>query len=98
MDHENKTVLRRRYTFSGVVQGVGFRWRSRHAAEAAGVSGWVRNEGEGVVMELQGSEAQLARVLEGIERSSYIRIEGMEVRTLPPDPDERGFHVRDDRW
>ena len=32
-------ITRKRFSFSGYVQGVGFRWRARRAAEAAGVTG-----------------------------------------------------------
>ena len=37
----------RRYTVTGRVQGVGFRWFVEHAAVQLGVSGWVRNRGDG---------------------------------------------------
>ena len=36
--------IRRRYHFYGRVQGVGFRYYAQYAADAAGVTGWVRNE------------------------------------------------------
>ena len=90
-----EALIRRRYVFSGSVQGVGFRWRARHAAALYGVTGWVRNELSGTVtMELQGGAAAIAAVLEAIERGSYIRVEDVRVRTLPPEPEERGFAVR----
>ena len=92
-------MFRRRIVFFGDVQGVGFRWRARHAAAAVGATGWVRNEMDGsVTMELQGSEAQIDRVLESLARGLYIRIEDMDVRSIPVEPDERGFVTRDDRW
>lgn len=92
-----EAVLRRRLRFYGVVQGVGFRWRARHAAAAAGATGWVRNELDGsVTMELQGSQAQIDRVLQSLERGLYIRIEDLEIRAIPPEPEERGFVTRDD--
>ena len=92
-------IIRRRIAFYGAVQGVGFRWRARHAAGAAGVTGWVKNEDDGsVTMEVQGREAQIDAVIEMIDRGPYIDIERMEVRTLPLRQDERGFSVRFDRW
>ena len=48
-------MIRKRIVFSGWVQGVGFRYRARHAAELLGATGWVRNEYDGsVTMEIQG--------------------------------------------
>ena len=89
--------IRRHLIFTGLVQGVGFRWRARQAA--AGCTGWVRNDYAGTVsMELQGTEAQLDRVLQTLERAPWIRIEGINSRTIPVEPDERGFVTRDDEW
>jgi hydrogenase maturation protein HypF len=61
----------RRYQIRGIVQGVGFRpfvWRtaSRHA-----LGGWVRNDSDGVVLEVQGHEEALEAFI-------------MEVRTSAP--------------
>ena len=96
MDRE---ILRRQLTFSGDVQGVGFRWRARHAAGAVGATGWVRNNPDGTVtMELQGSEEQIDRVLQTLEQGRYIRITEIRVKKLPVLPDERGFVTKDDRW
>ena len=87
-------MIRRHYVFSGWVQGVGFRWRAKNAASLWGCTGWVRNEWDGTVtMELQGLEAQLDRVLAAIADSRYIRIEQIESRDIPVDPDECGFRT-----
>ncbi|MBR0207878.1 MAG: acylphosphatase [Oscillospiraceae bacterium] len=89
-------VIRKRLVFSGIVQGVGFRWRARHAAEAVGATGWVRNDWSGTVtMELQGTEAQIAGVLAALERGAYIRIESIEARRIPTEENERGFRYAD---
>ncbi len=88
-------MIRRHIVFTGWVQGVGFRWRARHAANLAGATGWVRNEYDGsVTMEIQGTQEQIDRVILALEQGRYIRIENMRVRTLPVDPDERSFRVR----
>ena len=92
-------LLRKHLVFSGDVQGVGFRWRARHAARAVGATGWVRNERDGrVSMELQGTEEQIDQVLDALERGLYIRISDIEVRSLPVEPEERSFVTRDDGW
>ena len=85
-------MIRRRIVFTWAVQGVGFRYRARHAAELYGCTGWVRNEYDGsVVMEIQGTEEQVNRVILAIERGTFVRIENMEVKNLPVAEDERGF-------
>ncbi|MBR2770355.1 MAG: acylphosphatase [Solobacterium sp.] len=86
--------IRRHIVFTGWVQGVGFRWRAMHAAEAAGATGWVRNEYDGsVTMEIQGSEEQIDRVISFIEQGRYVKIRNMQVKTIPADPKERGFYA-----
>jgi acylphosphatase len=42
-------VIARRVIVHGFVQGVGFRYSTQQAARARGVSGWVRNRGDGAV-------------------------------------------------
>ena len=93
------TLIRKRLVFRGAVQGVGFRWRARIAADAAGATGWVRNNYDGsVTMELQGTEAQLDMVVQSLDRARYIRIDTLEARRIPVDPEERDFITKDDLW
>lgn len=88
-------MIRKHITFSGWVQGVGFRYCARHAAELYGCTGWVRNEHDGsVTMEIQGEEENIDQVILAIERGTYIRIENMDSRTISVEPEERGFHIR----
>ena len=92
-------IIRRRIRFYGLVQGVGFRYRARHAAAAVGATGWVRNDVGGTVsMEIQGTVEQIDRVIQMIERGTYVRVEHMDQKTIPTEPDERGFVTRDSRW
>ena len=92
-----REIIRRSLCFYGWVQGVGFRGRARAAADAAGATGWVRNNFDGsVTMELQGTEAQIDGVILAIERGTYVRIENMRTKTVPLEEHEYGFHVRDD--
>lgn len=85
-------IIRRRIRLTGAVQGVGLRWRACHAADAAGATGWVRNEDDGsVLMEIQGTESQIDAVILAIERGTYIVIEKMDARTVPPDEHEWCF-------
>lgn len=75
--------MRRRYRFFGDVQGVGFRWRAKHAAEHYGVTGYVENLGDGSVeMEAEGAEEQLDKLIAAIGESRYIDIRAMDVRQI----------------
>ena len=52
MNHE---ILRRRWRFTGRVQGVGFRYFAACAAQKLGLTGWVANNWDGsVTLEAQG--------------------------------------------
>ena len=86
-------MIRCHITFTGYVQGVGFRYRARHAANLYGCTGWVRNEWDGsVTMEIQGEPEDIDRVLLAIEAGRYVEIERMEGRDMPLE-DERGFRT-----
>ena len=85
-------MVRKHIVFNGWVQGVGFRFRAIQAANMHGVTGWVRNDpGGSVTMEIQGTEDQIDRVSVAIERGTYVRIEQMDVRTIPLKEGEHGF-------
>ena len=87
-------IIRKHITFYGWVQGVGFRYRARHAAEHFGATGWVRNEYDGsVTMEIQGSEEQIDQVILAIEKGTFVKIENMDVRDIPPESGEYGFRT-----
>ena len=85
-------MIRKHIIFYGDVQGVGFRFRARHAAEHVGVTGWVKNEYDGSVsMEIQGSQEQIDKVIMAIERETFIRIENIEQETIPIEQGEYYF-------
>ena len=87
-------MTRRQIVFYGWVQGVGFRYRARHAAELFGCTGWCRNEWDGsVTMEIQGEEEAIDQVIRSIESGRYVWIQNMDVTPLYPEPDERGFRT-----
>ena len=86
--------VRKHIVFYGIVQGVGFRYRARYAAEHFGATGWVKNESDGSVsMEIQGTESQIDQVIEAIEKGAYIVIENMKVDIIPIRSEEYGFHT-----
>lgn len=88
---------RRHYRFYGRVQGVGFRYRAQYTASLLGLTGWVANLWDGSVeMEAQGAPEALDRMLHQLRTGSrWIMIEHFTCETLPPDPDERSFRVRE---
>ena len=89
-------MIRRKITFYGQVQGVGFRWHARQNADALGLTGWVRNEYDGsVTMEIQGDEVLIDRLIMSLDKDMYIEITDMNVKSLPLCEDERTFRVRD---
>lgn len=95
----NEKTIRMHLVFAGTVQGVGLRWRAMHAAQAAGCTGWVRNDRAGTVtMQLQGTRAQIDRVVEAVARGVYVRIDNISARPIPTEKDERGFRVLDDEY
>jgi len=91
---EMNKVIRNHIVCYGWVQGVRLRYRARHAANLYGVTGWVRNDpGGSVTMEVQGTEDQIDKVIIAIERGSYVRIEHMDVKTIPVIEHDRDFRT-----
>ena len=89
-----KNMIRRHIVFYGWVQGVGFRYRARHAADLYSCTGWCRNDWDGsVTMEIQGEEENIDRVILAIEAGRYVRIENMDSRMIPLVEGERGFRT-----
>jgi len=92
---EKGKIIRKHIKFTGRVQGVGFRYRAKYAASGVGVTGWVKNEWDGTVeMEVQGTSEQINTVLKLINQSEYIMIDFMDMKELPVEEQEYGFHVR----
>ena len=91
----NRIVVRKHIRFTGRVQGIGFRYRAKYAANGIGITGWVKNEWDGSVeMEVQGTEEQINDMLIMINKSDYIVMDGIETKIIPLEEHETGFHVR----
>ena len=91
---ERVRMIRRHLVFYGSVQGVGFRWRARHAAGLYGCTGWCRNEWDGsVVMEIQGEEDSIDKVILTIEAGRYVSVDRMDAETIPVKEREYGFRT-----
>ena len=88
-------MIRQHIVFHGQVQGVGFRYRARHAASLYGCTGWVRNEWDGTVsMEIQGERDAISQVISSIREGRFIYVDFMDVQPIPTMEDEYGFIAR----
>jgi acylphosphatase len=65
-------LVARRYVLKGRVQGVGFRWFAREAADVEGITGWVTNRVDGAVEILAEGD------VESVQRFEY------RIRRGPP--------------
>ncbi len=79
------TGQRRSITVSGTVQGVGFRPFVFQIAVALGLSGWVRNDGRRVEIEVEGTEKALDDVLAALRTDAppLAAIHSVDVATIP---------------
>ena len=71
----------------GRVQGVGFRWWTVREAHARGLSGWVRNRGDGSVEGLAIGEADALDALERLCRQGPSAARVTSVRRTPGQDD-----------
>lgn len=87
--------IRKRMVFHGRVQGVGFRYTAKYLAQSLGLTGWVENEYDGtVLLEIQGRETLIYKLMEGLNRNRFITIDWIDTRDIPPVEEERSFTVR----
>ena len=86
---------RLRVTVTGRVQGVFYRNAAAREAERLGLSGWVRNSGDGgVELEVEGRSAAVDEFVEWA-RLGPPRARVDRLRSLPLDPiGQVGFDVR----
>ena len=88
-------MVRKRLTFIGRVQGVGFRYRAYHAAQGLRLTGWVMNNWDGsVIMEAQGQEEEIDKLVAMIGKGTFVMIDRIDSKTIPLVEDERSFKVR----
>ena len=80
---------RRRIRARGTVQGVGFRPFVYGLARSHGLGGFVLNDGEGVVVEVEGPRSRLDAFRTALvdEAPSLARVESIEMHTVPVQGD-----------
>lgn len=85
---------RLRIRVRGRVQGVGFRPHVHALAGRFGLTGWVLNDPQGVLIEVQGSSVAAFRAAVSTEAPSLARIDAVECDAVPPVSDENAFAIR----
>jgi hydrogenase maturation protein HypF len=90
----NSSLTRSRVRVRGLVQGVGYRPFIHNLAGSFGLTGWVLNDSDGVLMEVQGGDC--SGFLQSLNQQAppLARIEGIEVRAVSPEPAEASFEIR----
>ncbi|MBO4918771.1 MAG: acylphosphatase [Erysipelotrichaceae bacterium] len=80
--------------FSGIVQGVGFRWRLLMSAQRYGLTGYARNLSNGnVEVEVQGHGVD-EFLADAFQEDRYIQIYDYSIKEIPLVEDERKFDVK----
>lgn len=86
--------IRKHIYFSGIVQGVGFRYRAYHIAQMLGLTGWVRNTWDDrVEMEVQGTRKDIEQLVQMLYQQRFIQIDNIEINTIPVEM-ESSFRIR----
>jgi hydrogenase maturation protein HypF len=94
-----RAPVRRRIRVRGAVQGVGFRPYVYRLAQELELAGWVRNDAEGVEIELQGEALAVDGLLARLEREAppLARIRAIETVEVESDARARAFAIRASR-
>ena len=84
-------MIARHVRVSGLVQGVGYRWSCVRQAQAMGLTGWVRNRGDGSVEALvcgqrEHVEAMLRWMREQVPGARVDRLDAQDAELPSPAP------------
>ncbi len=89
------SLLRYDITFTGRVQGVGFRWTTCRVAQRIGVAGWVRNESDGAVRcAAEGETGELDAFVKAVQEAMDGYIKETKITRTSPHGDLSGFRIR----
>jgi len=93
-DQESSIVVRVQLRLRGRVQGVGFRPFVYRTAQALGLSGWVRNDAQGVLVEAQGERATVESFIATIVQRAAppARVDDWQQHARPTEQ-ESGFLI-----
>ena len=81
--------------FSGIVQGVGFRWTILSIARSLNVTGYVKNLLNGTVqVEIQGKQAEIDEFIrQCYANQRFVRIDDYSMKEIEVEQHESGFSV-----
>ncbi len=87
-------MRRIRVLYTGIVQGVGFRYTTREIARHLGISGWVKNLRDGrVEIIAEADEALLNKLLDELDRSFLNLIRHRDLSWGEATNEFEDFHV-----
>lgn len=91
----NPAPIRRRITYHGRVQGVGFRATAVELARGRPLTGWVRNVADGTVeLEVQGPPDDVQAHLDAIAERMGRNISRTQAASIPAVSGEHAFELR----
>ena len=88
-------MVRTRFRVTGTVQGVGFRPFVFRRATELGLSGFVRNDSAGVVVEVEGDRAAIDALAHALRDDSppLARVESVSAEDVEPQSGTGGFAI-----
>lgn len=93
-DDRHSPLIRKRYCFSGLVQGIGFRYEAKYTAEQLGIVGWAKNKSDGtVVVEAEGKEVCIDEFLRVMRSVPRFHITEIQAEDLPVSGAETSFRI-----
>ena len=88
-------MIRYQISFTGRVQGVGFRFTTCRVAQGHAVAGWVRNEADGsVTCVAEGEAEELDRFVAAVRDAMSGSVRDAQVRSAPATGEFAGFAVK----
>ena len=91
-DGPHTPPVRRRYRFSGIVQGVGFRYEAQMLAGQLSLVGWAQNKSDGtVVVEIEGEAGCIDEFLRAMRAVRRFDITEIQTEELPVSGTETVF-------
>jgi len=81
--------------FSGMVQGVGFRYTAQATADKYAIYGWVANRGDGTVeLDIEGAPYDLDNFLKELKEKFKAYTKDVQIEELPYNGEYDGFQIK----